>query len=151
MDLTSGSAKFSFPNVKTDFNVYVSQTVYSDEENPLAAIDANSVGTMDCEVFADDANGDVQPLVITNHPSLIGVTLNVPGAPNGYIAYYDETSQKMVKVADCTDTAVACTGNVNHLTTFTMSTTPIEADKQAANSQIVSASIALMSVLALFL
>ena len=150
MDLTSGSAKFSFPNVKTDFNVYVSQTVYSDEENPLAAIDANSVGTMDCEVFADDANGDVQPLVITDHPSPIGVTLNVPGAPNGYLAYYDETTQKMVKVADCTDVNAACTGTVKHLTTFTMSTTPLPpADK--ANSQIVSASIALMSVLALFL
>lgn len=68
VELTEGSAKFSFPNVKTDVPVYVSQTVYDDEENPLAALDANSVGTVDCEVFADDANGDVQAVEIKDHP-----------------------------------------------------------------------------------
>lgn len=68
VELAEGNAKFSFPNVKTDTDVFVSQTIYDDTENPMAAIDENSTAAMDAEVFTTDDAGDVSSLVVKNHP-----------------------------------------------------------------------------------
>lgn len=95
---------FAYKNAYVTQNVYASLTVYPDTYNPFNAIDSNSRGTVDCHVYTEDADGKVISLDLSASKYPINITLAVNGTEKGIVSFYNETSQQLQKVANCTNT-----------------------------------------------